>query len=385
MNGTWWLKESDLDLDQIRIYNHKKDKSYLILGPPGSGKTNILLLRAKFLKLSKTYNIVMIVFNNTLKDFLQSGRNEYEIENLEIITIQKLIWDILRENEIEPEKNGDFEENRIANAKLLEELIKTKKLRNIYDVILIDEAQDLLPIEIKLIKKITNFIYAVADSRQKIYNGEDPIDELKSGVDCEELLFHYRNGKKICKLADGIAKHTDDYQDLESTSQYDEASNPSIVNIFKCDDSNEQLKKIENLLDLQIKTYPGEFIGILCPTNEEMSTISEYFFNSNFKDKIVFPYEESISFNKERPIIICNIHRSKGLEFRAVHIAFLDSIKKFKQKNRNLTYTAVTRAKTSLSIYHCGNLFPYFEQACEELDPSPYTPTSEDIFNKKKK
>ncbi len=52
MEETWWVEEGQLDDDQRKVAELKSKGSYLIKGPPGSGKTNLLLLRAKYLTLS---------------------------------------------------------------------------------------------------------------------------------------------------------------------------------------------------------------------------------------------------------------------------------------------------------------------------------------------
>jgi len=46
MNGAWWVGSSELDSDQRTIISLPPDNSVLVTGPPGSGKTNLLLLRA---------------------------------------------------------------------------------------------------------------------------------------------------------------------------------------------------------------------------------------------------------------------------------------------------------------------------------------------------
>ncbi len=51
MEETWWVEEGQLDDDQRKVAELKSKGSYLIKGPPGSGKTNLLLLRAKYLTL----------------------------------------------------------------------------------------------------------------------------------------------------------------------------------------------------------------------------------------------------------------------------------------------------------------------------------------------
>ena len=52
--------------------------NHLVLGPPGSGKTNILLLRANYLTLSGKPNIAIVVFTRTLSKFIASGGKEYD-------------------------------------------------------------------------------------------------------------------------------------------------------------------------------------------------------------------------------------------------------------------------------------------------------------------
>ena len=42
MNDTWWVKQSQLDDDQKKVFTLPIDKDHLVKGPPGSGKTNLL-------------------------------------------------------------------------------------------------------------------------------------------------------------------------------------------------------------------------------------------------------------------------------------------------------------------------------------------------------
>src|SRR4030042_3177433 len=77
MNETWWVNESDLDDDQKRVIALGPDGRHLITGPPGSGKTNMLILRANYLSASGRPNLLILVFTRTLREFLVSGASRY--------------------------------------------------------------------------------------------------------------------------------------------------------------------------------------------------------------------------------------------------------------------------------------------------------------------
>src|SRR6266571_5195616 len=71
---TWWRSPEDVDPDQKKLMTLPPDeRRFLLLGPPGSGKTNVLLLRAVFLIRSGFPNLRVITFGRTLTEFIKSG------------------------------------------------------------------------------------------------------------------------------------------------------------------------------------------------------------------------------------------------------------------------------------------------------------------------
>jgi hypothetical protein len=71
------------------------------------------------------------------------------------------------------------------------------------------------------------------------------------------------------------------------------------------------------------------------------------------------------------------------LEVRALHFAAAEYVKKVPHQ-RNVGFTAVTRAKTSLAIYHDGDLKGWFESAVAGMQPPKGPPTLGALFKGKK-
>jgi predicted AAA+ superfamily ATPase len=49
MESSWWKDISQLDEEQKKVISLDDDADHLVIGPPGCGKTNLLLLRASYL------------------------------------------------------------------------------------------------------------------------------------------------------------------------------------------------------------------------------------------------------------------------------------------------------------------------------------------------
>lgn len=385
MNETWWVSPEQLIGEQSSVINLPPDGSFLVLGPPGSGKTNLLLLRANFLYLAGYANIVMLVFTRTLQEFLVAGANQYDFPSSRILTSVRWMGDLLRSYGRDAPEAGDFTELRKQLLEATYALVKEKKLGKIYEAILLDEGQDYWPDELKLFRTLSERLFVVADSRQKIYSGEESVATAKAIVDETRILqHHFRNGIRICRLADGIGNDSDGYQAMEPTSNYDEAARPSSIEQHKCSSFGNQIEFILGKLDLQRQAYPDEMIGICCPLNVQVQTVWDAIQLTPFSQYAVLQKgDEHSAFTSESRICVATIHAAKGLEFRALHLAGFEDIRKFAHQ-RNMAFTAVTRAKTSLSLYHCNALPGFLEGALTKLQPLPKLPSVAAAFGKAK-
>jgi superfamily I DNA/RNA helicase len=174
---------------------------------------------------------------------------------------------------------------------------------------------------------------------------------------------------------------------MRDYSQYDEVAMPSRVESPQRFPSiAEQTAKIVDSLRSQLKTYTDEFLGVLCPTRKEvLYPVREAILASELADVSVCQGDsEAVEFLPGRRVVVCTIHAAQGVEFRTVHIAGAENLSKLHQ-NRNTAFTAVTRTKTNLSVYHTGTLPGYFEQAIQAAQPAKPPAKVPDVFGGRKK
>jgi DNA helicase IV len=167
------------------------------------------------------------------------------------------------------------------------------------------------------------------------------------------------------------------------TSNYDERAFPSSVTVNKSADLDAQAAKAIKAIELQMKAYLDEEFAILCLKavlrkvweGVSRSTIATYAILQSSEDGYV-PFEDG------KPVCVCSVHGAKGLEFRTVHLLDAENVGKSPLR-RNITYTAVARAKTSLGIYHGKPLPPYLDSALNVICPPVATAKLDQRFGSK--
>jgi len=370
----WWREQSELDPDQLDVIGLPDEGSFLVKGPPGSGKTNLLLLRANYLTTRSHPNLAVIVFNATLREFIRSGADRYDFDVRNVQTSASLLEGLLREAGERIEPTGEFEADRLARIDLAERILVRPGSVPPYDVLLIDEAQDFLPREIGLFRRLTHDLFMVADSRQRIYAGESPMGALEHASErVLTLRYHYRNGPPICEVADAIGRtFSSGYDPILPTCNYNSPALRSSVDVFR-GTLEQQAAEIAQRLTLQRRTYPEGFLGVICPRAAEVRRIAVALEGTDLGNLLCVQDRESRyqAIQVDKPIWASTIHGAKGLEFRALHFAAAETTVSAGAGQKRLAYTAVTRAKTSLSVYHEGHLPGYLDAAVQKFRPAP--------------
>ncbi|KRB49159.1 hypothetical protein ASE04_18430 [Rhizobium sp. Root708] len=380
--STWWKDDTDLIDEQMAILDIAADESILIQGPPGSGKTNLLLLRANYLALGASPNLQVVVFGSLLKSFIQIGGAQYKFPVERITTHARLFNDILRENGKGFDANGmDLEQARQLRADGVQALINSGKVAKLFDALLLDEAQDYTPQEIKIFAALTKVLVAAADEHQQVFEVDSCFAELEAATTIKHgLNYHFRNGRDICSIADAILAGYPSHVPLRPNAQYDELAYPVKVTSKSDLSIAEQAQAIADQIADQLVAYPGEKIGVLCPKNEDVLLIADHLAGLGYASQLTIC--KSDEFDPQAPIWLSSMSAAKGLEFRCVHIAGLDNLSRMGGVQKRLAYTAVTRAKTALSFYYDKKIPAYLDGAISVVIPRSKIVTKARIFGK---
>ncbi|TKD48370.1 MAG: hypothetical protein E5W98_01255 [Mesorhizobium sp.] len=369
MNETWWVDPSQLDSDQKAILTATADSSLLILGPPGSGKTNILMLRANYVRPVGARQMIL-TFTRALAEHLRSGPNvgrADQVQKEEISTFMAWARATIRNHGGDlPEDGDNFDEERRAIVEALEETVQDQRLGKLYDVIFVDEVQDFSERELQLVRRLASRMNFAGDIRQRIWKGEGLRAAKTIADETMELSRHYRIGEKICEYADQILPPKADQSPLLEGCNYPERLRPSSVESVACADEDEMIQKCIAKVKEQLRYITEEPIGVIGPFNDPLDKFVAAARADHVLSSITVRQKSNDyhAYDDSSRVRVMTIYAAKGSEFRAVHL--FDG-EEFKSHNRELAFTAVTRAKTEVYVYHVGPLLGHMVPASGEL------------------
>src|ERR1700722_6690142 len=381
MKKSWWRKQAELDDAQQRVIDLPVDGRYLLTGPPGSGKTNLLLLRAMFLSGSGLKDVIFLTVGRTLKEFIATGVGEKGLVGAEqIFTYRSWVMRHLGEHAprfMKTKPTGSYEETRPLYSAELDRV--SKAMPALYDAILIDEVQDLSAQELISLARLSPRLMIAGDARQQIFGGGEGLEASSSlGLTHIALRYHYRIGRQICEAADSVFPPLDGVEPLIQTCNYNEQEFASSRQLHRAANLDAQIDIALKEIQVQLQAFPGDTIGIFVPTNAYIEKVRDRLSRSSVGSLIGF-HEAGLGatreFDENKQIFVMTIHSAKGTEFRAVHLLGAEALRG-NTGSRKVVFTAFTRAKTSLSVYYSGTVKGFIASAFA----LPATPKIGELF-----
>lgn len=352
----WLIPKKHLFFEQQYVIEKDIEENLIINGPPGSGKTQIILHRAKF--LSDYYKIKperfhIFVFTNVLKDYISSALTLLDIPEDCVTTIDAWCMSYFKKyihaRVPYAHKQPDFKAIREAVLRNFRE----KKLSPIYDFVVVDEGQDLPEESFKLLKAIATHITVCMDNKQQIYENGCSEKAILKILELRKrditLLGAYRCSPFIAAIASTFIADKMERQVFATQNTVIGSEKETPLLYYAKDFEDERLRLLEIT---RTRVAKGEKIAILFPQNRMIYGYANGFRENNIEVET----PKNLNFSSNLPKLL-SFHGAKGLTFDTVLIPRLVKAyykKLDTQEIDRLLFVGMTRARKWLYLSTCG-------------------------------
>ncbi|MGL4410844.1 MAG: UvrD-helicase domain-containing protein [Bacteroidales bacterium] len=336
------VNHSDLDNSQKEVVMLRPfDQQVYISGPPGSGKTSVAILRTKMLLENGFSSMLFVLYNHSLYGYLSTIFRRMNISsNTSINTKDKYFFALARHLRCLPDSYFDIPNYEMKYNMLLDNLLSSN-IAPVYEMCMIDEAQDFSEKELRILRRLSKKVIAVADFDQKIYD-TNATELLFNDLKRYKLETVYRFGRDIAAVVEQLSKSgerlTGKVTQMGSTKPYLIKSSGS--------DAIDALCNI-----IKNKKLSDGTMAIISPLRKNLTDLSAIL-SSRKVDHFVAPTNDDFrnyNFDSNKPLLIPSLS-SKGLEFDTVVLYKYSGGMWDSQMRKNILYVSLSRACRDLYI-----------------------------------
>lgn len=350
---SFYVKESQLDLQQKNVLQKKLAQNLVVTGGAGSGKSILALLKAKAMlnNNDRVLYVVKTVALNTYMDAGVSAEAQKERTLSPVGTSGNRIWGKL--------KNSICSFNRCFKWVKDEdgEWENQGWKKGFFDYIILDEATDLKMPEIQELKDHCKYFVAFGDDDQQLFSFIDTktkVSQIAKSVGIEEkdidnLIYNHRLPKKMARLVVYVhPRIKPSSPDADNFIRRCLVEGTELPHVFQYSRESEQFDEIIKI----VKNKNGglKSVGILFRDNESMKRAYHYFMENNLPTSMVIDSQTTGEpFDSAAPNLM-TYHGAKGLQFETVFIPNCSD----PGYDKAPLYVALTRTYSSLYIMYTG-------------------------------
>ena len=365
-----------LDRQQERLARWMGDGYRVVKGVAGSGKTLVLLYRARLIaKTQPRWRVLLTCFNRVLADEL--GRQLREMDeglgNVTVKNIDRLPTDLYSEVHRRGGRlvlPGDDYEGRIAAC--LDHL-RADEESALFDVVLVDESQDFDPHRLelawRLLKPGGHFVVA-RDAAQNVYRRPNWIPPGTSGRGRTSILDqNYRNTEEILQTAlalvedgDGPDRAGDPETDDLIISPRSALRNGRLPELIYTSSSDEVRVACDRIEGLKTGGFGWNDIAVLCGNRQSQARYAAEFSRRGVPHLNLAYRKNRNAVGQEAAdrVLVASLRLLKGLEFPIVFLSGLSEIALGGDVPDDITarraiYVAMTRATSHLIVMVSGD------------------------------
>ena len=347
----------------------------VIRGVAGSGKTLVLVHRARQLaRLMPSKRILVTCYTRALASQLREQLDEHD--NVEVLNVDKLLVDAVRDAGEEPPKHRDGRMDWDALPKMALAALRRESGPR-YRAVLVDEAQDFDTTKLKFCVGLLESddpddqdLVIVADSAQNIFRRNFRWKDagIKAQGRTRILRVNYRNTREILEFAHGFlvadpnlvideAPEADDELSIIPAESAERSGPRPTVRIERDPDA-----EITAVIDCVKGWYRPRMrprsIAVLMASQDAGERIVEGLDAANIPTFWVNDPSDQTKKDRagsaDEPVIVSTIHSAKGLEFPKVVVCRLSSVGQHSSDRvieaRKTAYVGFTRATDELTV-----------------------------------
>lgn len=358
-----------LDRQQEALARHLGTGYRVIRGVAGSGKTLVLMFRARFLAENfPQWRILVTCYNRVLARALEEQLND--MPNVAVHTIDSVAWQVAGKSKQVDNQSGWDELRERALERITNGVVAEP-----YDVVLVDEAQDFdttqLQIAFGMLKPGSDGFVVALDNAQNIYRKRSRWNPPGMTAQGRTTLMrtNYRNTKEILEFAFSFLTGGRRVSADEVTSEDPDVIVPPEATsrrgpaprLLSCRGRDDEVSAIADaVIELNRQGVPWGSIAVIFGAPQWQTAL--YF---EFKARgIPYHWVSKNMSSKDQIMRVGNVVRSstvqslKGLEFSRV---FVCGANQFQTEDndveavKRLLYVAMTRAVDELTITVSGD------------------------------
>lgn len=353
----WLVHRSELTPEQLRAVELNSEEHRVIFGAPGSGKTQILLHRAAYLRELEDVSddrFRIFVFTKVLKKYIQSAMELLDLPEESILTFDDWCQSYYKAN-----IGARLPWNALAKApdypaihRAVRDHLVCLSSPPIYDFVLVDEGQDLECVAFEIISLIAGHVTVCMDNKQQIYENGSSESDILQALGLRRRNVALLSAFRCCPYIVRIATHfisdpdaRDQYLNQARTAQI-ERQKPLLFLSESAKDEEDRLIDI-----IKTRQNLGDRIAVLYPTKRLVYGHAKGFMQAGLEVEVPKAKARQstylpIDFSSDRPKLM-PYHSAKGLTFDTVIMPRLQpgSFYRMRQENiEKLLFVGITRA-----------------------------------------
>lgn len=314
------LHDSQLTPEQRAVVELRPEQDHVIAGPPGSGKTQVLLHRARWLASNYKVdpaNYRIFVYTNVLSYFLKQALQVLDIPESTVQTFDDWCgdyWDSHRMGTRPRDATGkktDYQAVRASVLKHVEDhgVIEKPPLH----FALVDEGQDLDDVSFRLLRRIARHVTVVADGRQQIFENGSSLERICLSLRLHGQIATFMSGARNSPTVGKLASYFGASFDAKNWSV--DRETPAYYIASDWDDEISMLATT-----LRERRLLNQRCGILVPTRKDLFSVRTKLEALGIATETAMPPSAgggTLDFENTTPKI-STYHSAKGLTFDCV-------------------------------------------------------------------